>query len=199
MPKLVLIAWLAITAPLAAQAVLKPPFGLKWGDSPEKLIDWAARHALDVEITLPGKEPDLRIFKIQAAKGPLPDSKARSVESRFHSGRLYEVTVHYGGSAESPELVDRHFNELKRRLSVEHGTFKANQQEQTVENQFATRTLSFHREPVKGLYVNIAFTEMEDRLRETREAAFSLVYRNDNLLQQLEAAAAAEAVDPGGR
>jgi hypothetical protein len=32
---------------------------------------------------------------------------------------------------------------------------------------------------------------MEDLLRKTREASFSLLYRNDNLLQQLEAAAAA--------
>ena len=192
MPKIVLFAWLVLVAPLAAQAVLTPPFGLTWGDSPEKLIDWAGRHGLDVRITIPGKKPDLRIFRIQASKGPLPSSKARSVEARFHSGHLFEMTVHYGSPEETADRIEGQFNEMKRQLSVKHGDFVPNQQEKNTENNFATRTLSFHHEPVKGLFLNMAFTEMEDLLRKTREASFSLIYRNDNLLQQLEAAAAAK-------
>jgi hypothetical protein len=181
------------------QAVLAPPLGLKWGDSPEKLIDWAGRHTLDVQITLPGAKPDLRILRIQAAKGPLPTLKARSLEAYFHSGRLYELTLHYGGLDQDAGRVEASFNEMKKRLAVRHGAFKANQQENTLDNQFATRTLSFHREPVKGLFLNLAFTEMEDLMRKTREATFSAIYRNDNLLQQLQAAAAEKASPSGGR
>jgi hypothetical protein len=199
MSKIVLVVWLALVAPLAAQAVLAPPFGLKWGDSPEKLIEFADRHTLDVRIVLPGKKPDLRIIRIQAEKGPLPLSKASALEARFHSGRLFEVTVHYANPEENADRIEGRFNEMKRQLTVAHGEFVANQQDQKVKDQFASRTLSFHREPVKGLFLNIAFTEVEDRLRKTREATFSLIYRNDNLLQQLEAAAAAKAVVPEGR
>lgn len=190
MPKFVLIAWLALVAPLAAQAVLTPPFGLAWGDSPEKLIDWASRHELDVRITIPGKKPDLRVFRIQAPKGPLPSSNARAVEARFHSGRLFEMTVHYGSAEKDADRTEGQFNEMKRKLALKHGDFVPNQQENKTEDNFATRTLSFHHEPVKGLFLNIVFTEMEDLLRKTREASFSLLYRNDNLLQQLEAASA---------
>ncbi|MEM1083721.1 MAG: hypothetical protein AAGI48_06325 [Verrucomicrobiota bacterium] len=199
MPRLVMLALLLLAAPAVAQAVLAPPLGLKWGDTPEKLIDWAGRNTLDVEIFLPGSEPDLRILKIQAAKGPLPEIKARSVEARFHSGRLFELTVHYGGAEQGADRVEGEFNAMRKRLTAVHGPFKANQQENSIDNKFATRTRSFHREPVKGLFLNMAFTEMEDLLRKTREATFSLVYRNDNLLQQLRSAAAANDVSPGGR
>jgi hypothetical protein len=191
MPKIVFFVWLALVAPLAAQAVLTPPFGLTWGDSPEKLIDWAARHELDVQISIPGKKPDLRIFRIQAPKGALPSSKAQSLEARFHSGRLFEMTVHYGSPEENADRIEGQFNEMKRQLSVKHGDFVPNLQEKKTENNFATRSLSYHHEPVKGLFLGMAFTEMEDLLRNLREASFSLIYRNDNLLQQLEAAAAA--------
>ncbi len=187
--KLALLLWLVLASPLPAQAVLEPPFGLKWGDSPERLIDWARRHTLDVRITIPGKQPDRRILAIRPESGTLPSSEAEALEARFQTGRLYEVTVRYGKTAGEADDVERRFNEMKRELSTEYGRLTANQQEKSVENDFATRTLSFHREPVKGLFLLLAFTEMNDLLRKNREATFSLVYRNDNLKQQLEAEA----------
>lgn len=190
MPRFVILIWLAFVVPMAAQAVLAPPLGLKWGDSPEKLIEFAGRHKLDVQINLPGTKPELRVFKVQVAKGALPSSTARALEARFHSGRLYEVTLHFGNPKESADRVEGQFNEMKRQLSVKHGNLVPNKQEKRIEDNFSTRTLSFHYEPVKGLFLNMAFTEMEDLLRKTQEASFSLIYRNDNLLQQLEAAAA---------
>ena len=190
MPKIVFFVWLALLAPLAAQAVLAPPYGLKWGDSPEKLVELAGQHELDVRITIPGKQPEIRVFRVQSPKGPLTFSKARALEARFHSGRLFEVTLTFGNPGESADQIEGQFNELKRQLSVKHGDFVPNQQDKKAEDNFSTRTLSFHHEPVKGLFLNMAFTEMEDLLRKTSEASFSLIYRNDNLLQQLEAAAA---------
>ena len=190
MPRFVILIWLALVAPLAAQAVLAPPFGLKWGDSPETLIEFASRHELDVQITLPGKKPELRILKIGAINGALPSSTARALEARFHSGRLYEVTIHFGSPDDSADRIEGQFNEMKRQLAVKHGDFVPNKQEKKVDDNFSTNIVSFHHEPVKGLFLNMAFTEMEDLLRKTKEASFSLIYRNDNLLQQLEAAAA---------
>ena len=75
--------------------LLEPPFGLRWGDSPEKLITWASRHSLDVTISLPGDQPGLRILKIEPRKGFLPETQAGAVEGRFLGGKLYELTVHY--------------------------------------------------------------------------------------------------------
>jgi hypothetical protein len=166
--------------------VLEPPFGLHWGDSPEKLIDWANKHSLDTDISLPGDQPALRVVKISARKGNLPGTSARAVEGRFHTGRLFEVTVHYGDDGAGIDAVEERFNKLKRELTVEYGDLAADRQDRTVEDQFATRTLSFHREPVQGLFLLLAYTEIEDLLRKKREALFSLIYRNDNLRQDLE-------------
>ena len=174
------------TATLHAQAVLEPPFGLRWGDTPEKLITWASRHSLDVTISLPGDQPALRLVRISARKGNLPEAAAQAVEGRFHTGRLFEVTVHYRDTAATADQMEARFNKLKLELTGEYGTLSANRQDRTIKDHFATRSLSFHREPVKGLFLLLAYSEVEDQLRKTREATFSLLYRNDNLRQDLE-------------
>jgi len=171
----------------AAQAVLNPPFGLRWGDSPEKLITWASRHSLDLTISLPGDQPGLRVLKIQPRKGFLPETKAGAVEGRFLGGRLYELTVHYFDPEASADLMEARFEELRKQVASEHGALRANQQQRAVEDQFVTRTQSFHREPVKGLFLLMALTEVEDLLRKSRDARFSLIYRNDNFRKEVQA------------
>jgi hypothetical protein len=181
-----LAALLALAAgPARAQAVLEPPFGLRWGDSPEKLIDWAARHALDVTIRLPGDQPGLRVVRIEPRKGFLPETKAGAIEGHFIGGRLFELTVHYFDREASAELMQARFEELRKQVATEHGALRANQQQRSVEDQFVTRTQSFHREPVKGLFLLLAYTEVEDLLRKSRDARFSLIYRNDNFRKEL--------------
>lgn len=181
------ICWilLLVSGHLAAQALLKPPFGLHWGDSPEKLIAWATRQALDVTISLPGDQPGLRILRIEPRKGFLPETKAGAVEGRFLGGKLYELTVHYFDREASADLMETRFEELRKQVVLEHGALLANQQQRSVEDQFVTRTQSFHREPVKGLFLLLAFTEVEDLLRKSRDARFSLIYRNDNYRKEL--------------
>lgn len=168
-----------------AQAVLEPPFGLRWGDSPEKLIAWAARHTLDVNISLPGDQPAMRILKIQPKKGFLPETQAGAVEGRFLEGKLYELTVHYFDPEASADLMEARFEALRKQVALEHGPLLTNQQQRAVEDQFVTRTQSFHREPVKGLFLLLAFTEVEDLLRKSKDARFSLIYRNDNYRNEL--------------
>lgn len=188
---LVATAWLAVAPSGArAQGVLEPPFGLRWGDSPEKLVAWASRHSLDVNIFLPGDQPPLRILRISPRKGFLPGTSAEAVEARFHTGHLYEVTVHYADPEASADTMEDRFLNLKRQATAEYGELAANQQQKTVDDQFATRTLSFHREPVKGLFLLLAFTEVEDLLRKSKGARFSLLYRNDNLRLEWERKAA---------
>ncbi len=173
-----------------AQAVLEPPFGLRWGDSPEKLIAWASRHSLDVNISLPGDQPTMRILKIQPKKGFLPETQAGAVEGRFLGGKLYELTVHYFDPEASADLMEARFEALRKQVALEHGALLTNQQQRVVEDHFVTRTQSFHREPVKGLFLLLAFTEVEDSLRKSKDARFSLIYRNDNyrieLLKELQ-------------
>jgi hypothetical protein len=179
------LVWMSAGA--RAQAVLEPPFGLRWGDSPEKLVGWASRHALDVNISLPGDQPALRILKIQARKGFLPDSDAAAVEGRFLGGKLYELTVHYADPAASADLMESRFETLKKEITLERGALLADKRERRVEDRFVTDTRSFHREPVKGLFLLLAFTEVEDLLRKSKDARFSLIYRNDNFRKELEA------------
>lgn len=173
-----------------AQAVLDPPFGLRWGDSPEKLIEWARKHTLDVTIKLPGKQPGLRILEIAPQRGFLPESKASAVEGRFLGGRLYEISVHYSDPTASSDTAESRFENLKRQITAEYGKLRSNQHQRSVKDQFVTRTQSFHREPVKGLFLLLAYTEMEDLLRKSKAARFSLMYRNDNFRKDLEASIA---------
>jgi hypothetical protein len=168
-----------------AQAVIEPPFGQKWGDSPEKLITWASQHSLDVTISLPGDQPTMRILKIAARKGTLPQTQANSIECRFLVGKLYELAVHYSDPEASADLMEARFEAIRKQVTLEHGALMKNQQQRTVENQFVTRTQSFHREPVKGLFLLLAFTEVEDLLRKTKDAKYSLVYRNENFRKEL--------------
>ncbi len=185
------MAWVAILLLLAiargqAQALLDPPFGLRWGDSPEKLIAWASRHSLDLTISLPGDQPGIRILKIQPRKGFLPDTKAGAVEGRFLGGKLFELTVHYFDPDATSDAMEARFEELRKQVVKEHGPILANQQRRSVEDKFVTRTQSFHREPVKGLFLLLAFTEVEDLLRKSKDARFSLIYRNDNFKKEVE-------------
>jgi len=171
---------------VSAQALLEPPFGLHWGDTPEKLLGWAGRHALDVSIALPGDQAGLRIIKIQPRKGMLPGSQAAALDGRFLGGRLYELTVHYFDPEASADTMAARFETLRKQLGVQHGAFAADQQQRTVEDKFATKTLAFHREPVKGLFVLLALTEVEDLLRQSRDARFSLIYRNENFKNEMQ-------------
>lgn len=179
------ILLLLVAGQAVAQAILEPPFGLKWGDSPEKLIVWASKHSLDVTISLPGDQPAMRVLKIEPRKGFLPETQAGAVEGRFLGGKLYELTVHYTDSTASADVMETRFEALRKQVALEHGTLLANQQRRTVEDQFVTRTQSFHREPVKGLFLLLAFTEVEDLLRKSKDARFSLIYRNDNFRNEL--------------
>ena len=171
---------------LAGQALLEPPFGLHWGDSPEKLLGWAARHALDVTVVLPGDEPGLRIIKVQARKGPLPGSQAAVVEGRFLVGRLYELTVHYVDKDATADAMATRFEDLRKQLSVQYGMFAADRKQRTVEDKFVTKTIAFHHEPVKGLLLLLALTEVEDLLRQSRDARFSIIYRNENFKKEMQ-------------
>jgi len=171
---------------VAGQALLEPPFGLHWGDSPEKLIGWAGRQALDVTIVLPGDQAALRILKIQPRKGLLPGSQAAALEGRFLSGKLYELTLHYLDPEVSADTLGARCEALRKQLAAQYGALTADQQQRTVEDKFATRTVSFHREPVKGLFLLLAFTEVEDLLRQSKEARFSLVYRNENYKNEVQ-------------
>jgi hypothetical protein len=191
---LCLVGWaVGLAGGLRGQALLEPPFGLLWGDSPEKLIAWAGRHSLDVTIRMPGAQPALRVVRIEPKSGFLPDTRANAVEGRFLNGGMYELTIHYADPEASADLTLSRFEELRKEIGTKHGALTANREERTVADQFATRTRAFHREPVKGLFLLLALTEVEDLLRKTTEARFSLVYRNDNLRAELEAAARGDA------
>lgn len=170
-----------------AQELLKPPFGMNWGDSPEKLVSWATANHLDLTITIPGKQPDLRIIKVTSGNKTLPESHASSVEGKFLHGGLFEMTVHHEDSAITAAEMEERFEAIKKQIARENGALVANQQQKAVDDHFVTRTQAFHRESLKGVFLLLAWTEVEDLLRKTRQAKFSLIYRNENFKAELEA------------
>ena len=127
----------------------------------------------------------MRIVKIEPKKGFLPETEAGAVEGRFLAGKLYELTVHYFDPEASADLMETRFDALRKQIISEHGALLTNQQQKRVVDQFVTRTQSFHREPVKGLFLLLAFTEVEDLLRKSKEATFSLIYQNNNFKNEL--------------
>ena len=127
----------------------------------------------------------MRIVKIEPKKGFLPETQAGAVEGRFLAGKLYELTVHYFDPEASADLMETRFDALRKQIISEHGALLTNQQQKRVVDQFVTRTQSFHREPVKGLFLLLAFTEVEDLLRKSKEATFSLIYQNNNFKNEL--------------
>ena len=127
----------------------------------------------------------MRIVKIEPKKGFLPETQAGAVEGRFLAGKLYELTVHYFDPEASADLMETRFDALRKQIISEHGALLTNQQQKRVADQFVTRTQSFHREPVKGLFLLLAFTEVEDLLRKSKEATFSLIYQNNNFKNEL--------------
>lgn len=180
---------LCLPAAVHGQAVLNPPFGLRWGDSPEKLIDWISRHSLDTNIFLPGDQPAIRVLKASPRKGFLPGtqaSRASEVEARFIAGRLFEVTVHYRDPEASAVQMESRFAKLRQQVTAEYGQLTTNKQGRETDNKFSTRTRSYHREPVQGLFLMLVFTEIEDLLRKQREARFSISYRNDNFRLEMQ-------------
>lgn len=165
-----------------AQAILPPPFGLEWGDNMDKVLDWAEKGKLDMVIEIKGAQPDLRVIRVTSAAGPLPGHRAFALETRYHRGRLFEVTVHYGEKGADPAKLRVDFDTLKRELTLKHGQFTPNNKQVKKGDGFVRESVSYHVEPVKGLMLMMMFTEMEDTLRKKRSARFSLLYRNQNVL-----------------
>lgn len=167
---------------LQAQALLPPPFGLEWGDTPDKVLDWAAEQKLDVNIKIPGKRPEIRELRVSAEKGTLPSHQARVLEARYHWGKLFEVTLHYGSAADDAVRLRGDFDKVKSALTRDYGTFRANNKKDFEKDGYLQRSFSYHIEPVSGLMLLIAFTELEDTERGMKSARFSILYQNHNIL-----------------
>ncbi|MGJ8673121.1 hypothetical protein [Rubritalea sp.] len=177
--------WLIACALSQAQALLSPPFGLKWGDSPQKLFDWAENQKLDVTLSLPGHQRDERHVIIKNSTGNLPSHEASSLEARFNKGKLYEVTLNFADPKWSLSTAKMKWNEARSTLTSQHGPFKlSGKKRDTSKDKFVTDAVSYHIEPVSGLFLMMSYTETRDSLRNTSKARFSLIYHNDNVVER---------------
>jgi hypothetical protein len=174
----------ALSNAISAQEMLEPPFGLRWGDSPEKLVQWANRLSLNITISLPGDQPALRILKIGSYRGNLPGNEVNEIEGKFISGKLYEVTVHYYEPELPLQQMETRFKLLKRQVSIEQGELQIDQDSKIVSDNFLIQKTSYRRETIKGLHLLLVSTSIEDMLRKSQSLRFSLVYQNVNLLQE---------------
>ncbi len=173
---------ISLAGDVSGQALLAPPFGLQWGNTPDKVLDWAESQKLDVDIKIPGAHPEIREIRVSSKQGTLPNHQARVLEARYHWGKLFEVTLHYGSTEDSPSDLRRDFDKVKSVLTLKHGVFQANSNKNFQKDGFVQKSLSYHVEPVSGLMLLIAYTELEDKVRKDRSARFSLLYQNYNIL-----------------
>jgi len=167
---------------LVAQAILAPPFGLQWGDTPDKILDWARDKHLDVNLKIPGDHPEIRDIRVSAIKGSLPGHQAYALDSRYHLGKLYEVTVHYGAPQMKVSKVKADFEHVKTAMVLKHGKLIPNNKQEKKLNGLIRRDVSYHVEPVSGLLLLMVYTEVEDTVRKKKSARFSILYRNENII-----------------
>ena len=99
---------------------------------------------------------------------------------------MFEFAAHYEDTEATYEIMMARFEKLRRDLAGEHGDFLANRELRKVDDVYVIRTRSFHREPVKGLFLLLTLTTIEDQQRGGGKARYSLVYRNENLMTELE-------------
>lgn len=169
---------------LVGEVMLKPPFQREWGEAPTALLQWAGKVELDVTVELPAAEPDLQIFTFQQEGGGIPGEKwkaAKSIEARYFRDQLYELTVNFEFPGKTPEEVRKRFYDVKRDLEKNRGKFRLNGRSQSVEDDFLTRKESFHYEPAAGVFLLMAYSSVEDRLRQKGEGRYSVVYHNGRL------------------
>lgn len=170
---------------LRAAEPLQPPFGLNWGDSPARLVDWAVRKKLDQTVKLPAEQPQLKILEVSPSKGTLPGHDASRLEARFMDGRLFEVCLHYTYPGRNTIFVRGQFAELKRILSQRHGPLKLGAKTRGapvagVESQSVAYQLEFR----SGSSLMLLMTEVSDAKRGDQSARFSVVYHNGGVLEQ---------------
>ena len=177
------LVFTAVTIKSYGQEVLMPPFGLQWGSEPAKLMKWASDKKLDVAIKILDEDSELKIVRVESAGRSLPGHQARALEARYHGGKLFEVSVHYGASNSDPKHIVNDFNELKSKLAIKHGMFSPNNKQQDREDGFIRKSVSYHVEPVRGIILLMALSELEDVIRGKHSARFSLIYRNQNIIR----------------
>lgn len=168
-------------------AAVDLPINLAWGDAPDKLIDWGVEQSAEVAIVIPPDQPDWRWVRISATSGKvLLDGYVNQIEGRFLKGRLVELTLTQRDPKLSAATVKARFIKEKRLKKQRYGTLKVNRRHSVARNHFSTDSISYHVEPIPGLFVLLTHTEMEDQLRQIREGRFSTIFRNQNLRTQLE-------------
>ena len=170
---------------LCAADPLQPPFGLSWGDSPTRLVDWATRTKLDQTVKAPADQPRLKILLVSPAKGTLPGHDATTLEARFMDGKLFEVALHYTYPGRTSTFVRAQFAELKKILSHRHGPLQlgAKTREEPLDG-VVTRSTAYQIDPAPGSNLMLVMTQVSDAKRGDQSARFSVVYHNDSVLQQ---------------
>lgn len=176
---------LLVGSPAISAEPLLPPFGLSWGDSPNRLVDWAVRTKLDQTLKAPANEPRLKILLVSSASGSLPGHDASTLEGRFMDGELFEVALHYTYAGKSASFVRAQFTELKKILTQRHGGFKpSGKSRETPIEGVTTRSTAFQITPGPGRHLMLILTEVTDAKRGDSSARFTVVYHNGGVLKE---------------
>lgn len=184
MRRLILLCIVICFQSVSGQSLLKLPFGRAWGEDPSGLLQWAEKVKLSVILELPADRPSLQIFTFQQPGGGIPwdrapdRGKVHSIEARFHEDRLYELTINFEYPGESPDEVRSRFHRLKGKLEAQMGAFRLNGRAQNVADSFLTREESFHYEPAPRVFLLMAYSSVEDKLRDKGEGRYAVIYHN---------------------
>ncbi len=185
-PVAALIGSVFLTASSAIAApILAPPFGLQWGEGTSHVIHWAQEQKLEISVKFPSKDQRLREVIINSKSGNLPAHLASSLEVYYLKDKLYEVRVQYDGKGKSTAAVERDLNQVRKDLAAQYGNFVPDAERDRTVDQFRYLSNSYRIQPIDGLSLIVMMTKVEDLLRRKSAAKFTVIYRNQNIYNQV--------------
>jgi len=178
---------LILCNPVLSQSLLPPPFGLKWGEAPKQLLQWADENSLEIRITSPIHERSAEYIRIERKHARLPNHQAKALEARFNGGLLYEISLIYEDFGSTPaSTIKEAFLAIKADFEQQIGKMKKNRDEQSSADNFNKTSIGYFAEPAPGLIFFMAYTELSDLLRKKTSSRFTLIYHNDNFSPKAE-------------
>ncbi|HEY0792965.1 MAG TPA: hypothetical protein VGD78_18010 [Chthoniobacterales bacterium] len=176
----VLLGWIALLAAgRVGGQVIRPPFGLEWGASPQQVLDSARQSG--VKVLEHEETPGHTTFEVSISQQPF-----NRVDFGFQAGHLIQIVVRYPTSGnEGPGLVGSLRAEFQQGLGV--GELLETGRQQNADGNEETRRVFRWQKEGCALWLILLEVRSEGRGRASEVTA---VYANLGLSRRLEIDAA---------
>lgn len=168
-------------------AGLQPPLGSTWGQPAPKLLEFASSLHLDANLFIPANNSRLRVITLTPTAQTPASHNCPKAQFRFIDNQLVEVTLWHATPSMSAADVQDLCRKVRRQLSSRFFTpWRPNKHSSSDASGFRVDSSSWHMEPVPGVMINVALTEVINPANQSRKADFTLTFSNQNLSAKLQ-------------